>query len=38
MKFNVMYQGENLGEIEANNYEEALARIEEVITIEEVEE
>ena len=33
-KFYVMFQGKQLGVIEANNYEEARARIEEVITIE----
>jgi hypothetical protein len=37
-KFYVMFQGKQLGDIEANNYEEALSRVEEVITIEELEE
>ena len=37
-KFLIMFEGKKLGVIEANNYEEALSRVEEVITIEEVDE
>ena len=36
-KFYVMFEGKELGQIEANNYEEARSRVEEIITIEEEE-
>lgn len=34
-KFYIYCNGEELGTIEANNYEEALSRVTEVISIEE---
>jgi len=34
-KYYVFFQGKELGEIEANNYEEALSRITEIVNLEE---
>ena len=36
-EFLIMFQGKQLGSIKADDYKEARSRVEEVITIEEVE-